>query len=50
MIIGFAVLYYDLRVRKEALDLQMMMGALETPAGAPPPFPGSASTLPGVPE
>jgi hypothetical protein len=26
------VLYYDLRVRKEALDLELMAGALETPA------------------
>jgi hypothetical protein len=29
MIIGLAVLYYDLRVRKEALDVQMMMLALD---------------------
>ncbi len=29
MVIGFAVLYYDLRIRKEALDLQVMLGALD---------------------
>jgi hypothetical protein len=31
MIIGLAMIYYDLRVRKEALDLQMMLEALDTP-------------------
>lgn len=53
MIIGFAVLYYDLRVRKEALDLQVMMHALDapsSPAGNTPAFPGSSSAFPGVPE
>jgi hypothetical protein len=29
MIIGLAMLYYDLRIRKEALDLQMMLEALD---------------------
>lgn len=31
MIIGLAMIYYDLRIRKEALDLQMMLEALDTP-------------------
>ncbi len=43
MVIGVAVLYYDLRVRKEALDLQTMMSALDSPGGglplAPPALP-----------
>jgi hypothetical protein len=43
MIIGFAVLYYDLRVRKEALDLQMVMQTLP-PTDASGPF-----TSPPVP-
>jgi MFS family permease len=34
-IVGCAVLYYDLRVRKEALDLQVMMGALDVPSAGP---------------
>jgi hypothetical protein len=43
MVIGVAVLYYDFRVRKEALDLQVMMSALDSPNGGlsmtPPPSP-----------
>jgi hypothetical protein len=43
MVIGVAVLYYDFRVRKEALDLQVMMTALDAGDGqpfvAPPPSP-----------
>ena len=42
LVIGVAVLYYDLRVRKEALDLQVMMSALDTPGDGltlPPPSP-----------
>ena len=31
MIIGLAVLYFDTRVRREALDLQIMLGALDGP-------------------
>ena len=31
MIIGLAMIYYDLRIRKEALDLQMMLEALDSP-------------------
>jgi hypothetical protein len=42
MVIGLAVLYYDLRVRKEALDLQLMLGALDTPAGSAPGAPSTA--------
>jgi hypothetical protein len=47
-VIGVAVLYYDLRVRKEALDLQMMIRALDdTPGGGlsatPPPSPALPS-------
>ncbi len=34
--IGFALFYYDLRVRKEAFDLQVMMQAI---GGAPAPAP-----------
>jgi hypothetical protein len=33
MVIGVVVLYYDLRVRKEALDLQVMMSALDADDG-----------------
>lgn len=46
-IVGFAVLYYDLRVRKEALDLQVMMGALDAPAGGAPS--AGALTMPARP-
>ena len=31
MIIGLAMAYYDLRIRKEALDLQMMLESLDAP-------------------
>lgn len=34
--IGFALFYYDLRVRKEAFDLQMMMQAIGADPAAPP--------------
>jgi hypothetical protein len=37
--IGFALFYYDLRVRKEAFDLQMMMQAIGADP-APPPITG----------
>ena len=33
MIVAFAVLYYDLRVRHEGLDLQLMLAGLEAPVG-----------------
>jgi hypothetical protein len=38
LMISFAIAYYDLRVRKEGFDLQLMMSNLETPAP-----PGAAS-------
>ena len=41
LIIATAVFYFDLRVRKEALDLQMMM----PPAGNPAPLSGEPPTL-----
>jgi hypothetical protein len=31
MIIGLAMVYYDLRIRKEALDLRMMLDSLDAP-------------------
>ncbi len=44
VIIGLAVVYFDVRIRREALDVQMMLRALDaggTPAGvAPAPGPG----------
>jgi uncharacterized membrane protein len=46
MIVAFAVLYYDLRVRKEGLDLQVMLANLN----AVPPSGGTVATsapLPG---
>jgi hypothetical protein len=36
MTIGIAVLYYDVRVRKEAFDLQLMMTTLDGPGAQPP--------------
>jgi hypothetical protein len=50
MIIGFAVLYYDLRIRKEALDLQLMIGALDAVSGGAPTPPPAPAGLPGLPE
>jgi hypothetical protein len=29
MIVAFAVLYYDLRVRKEGLDVELMLASLD---------------------
>jgi hypothetical protein len=34
MIIGLAMMYYDLRIRKEAFDLQLMLEALDPPPGS----------------
>jgi len=34
MIIGLAMMYYDLRIRKEALDLQLMLESLDAPPGS----------------
>ena len=42
--IGFALYYYDLRVRKEALDLQMMMQAIGGPL-APPAITGGVPSM-----
>ena len=38
MFVALAVFYYDLRIRKEGLDVQLMMTRLDpvAPAGAPP--------------
>jgi hypothetical protein len=33
MVVAFAVLYYDLRVRNEGLDLQLMLAGLDASAG-----------------
>jgi Membrane domain of glycerophosphoryl diester phosphodiesterase len=41
MIIALALLYYDVRIRKEGLDLQIMIDSLE-------PRPGSAIPAPGL--
>ncbi len=43
MIVAFAVLYYDLRVRNEGLDLQLMLAGLDAPADAAP----ASTLLPG---
>jgi hypothetical protein len=40
MIIALALLYYDLRIRKEGLDLQLMMDNLDPQPGSPMPAPG----------
>jgi hypothetical protein len=42
--IGFALFYYDLRVRKEAFDLQMMMQAIGG-APVPPPITGGVPSM-----
>jgi hypothetical protein len=42
--IGFALFYYDLRVRKEALDLQMMMQAIGGNP-VPPPITGGVPSM-----
>jgi hypothetical protein len=43
MLIGFAVLYFDARIRKEAFDLQLMTEALQPPSrlAAPAVSPGT---------
>jgi hypothetical protein len=45
MIVAFAVLYYDLRVRNEGLDLQLMLAGLEPAGGSH--VPPSPALLPG---
>ncbi len=49
MIVAFAVLYYDLRVRREGLDLQIMIGNLGAAVPPAPPAPAAAPSplLPG---
>jgi len=42
--IGFALFYYDLRVRKEAFDLQMMMQAIGADP-IPPPITGGTPSM-----
>jgi hypothetical protein len=42
--IGFALFYYDLRVRKEAFDLQMMMQAIGADP-MPPPITGGMPSM-----
>jgi hypothetical protein len=44
--IGFALFYYDLRVRKEAFDLQMMMQAIGADPMTPP-IPGALPSMSG---
>jgi hypothetical protein len=39
MIVAFAVLYYDLRVRNEGLDLQLLLAGLDAPADIGPRAP-----------
>jgi hypothetical protein len=46
LIVAFAVLYYDLRVRQEGLDLQVMLANLNAASGATAPAP-SSTLLPG---
>ena len=44
LMIGFSLLYYDVRIRKEAFDLQMMLSALEPvapPRETPPAVTGA---------
>ena len=40
--IALTLVYYDLRVRKEGFDLQLMVAALGDAGSAPPAAPGSA--------
>jgi hypothetical protein len=46
VVIGMSILYFDARVRHEALDLQIMTDALAPPV--PPPAPGLAAVPPPV--
>jgi len=45
LLIATAVFYYDLRVRKEAFDLQLMMNPNAAPAAGAPPPPGSLPSM-----
>ncbi|MBI3663040.1 MAG: hypothetical protein HY234_08335 [Acidobacteria bacterium] len=42
--IAFSLFYYDCRIRKEALDLQMMMAALDQPGSAAAPGASSVAS------
>jgi Membrane domain of glycerophosphoryl diester phosphodiesterase len=47
-VVAMAVLYYDLRIRKEGLDLDLMIAGLRDSSGpAVPPEPGGGYILPG---
>jgi hypothetical protein len=46
MIVAFAVLYYDLRIRKEGLDLQLMIASLDA-GGSTEANPQASAVLPG---
>jgi hypothetical protein len=46
IMIGLVLLYYDIRVRKEAFDLQLMMSLVDH-AGAQP-APGAAAAAPSA--
>ena len=35
-VVGLALMYYDLRIRKEAFDLQHMLNTLDPPPAAAP--------------
>ncbi len=42
MIVAFALLYYDVRIRQEGLDVQIMMAMLPPSAAVPPVSPDAA--------
>jgi hypothetical protein len=46
VMIAIVLIYYDVRIRKEAFDLQAMMSALGQPPIAPPPPSAPAPSLP----
>ena len=46
IMIALVLFYYDLRVRKEAFDIQLMMQALDRVSGSPAPEPPPAGTAP----
>jgi hypothetical protein len=45
LLVGFAVYYFDLRVRKEAFDLQVMMQSLGTDSFPPAVSGGEPGTI-----
>jgi hypothetical protein len=48
LMIGLTLLYYDVRVRREAFDLQVMMAALEPSGPAPSPGTSGPPAVTGV--